>query len=222
MTEDDKLSQFVENATKGIEELNLGDHYYVMNAKMLTVDFRQSVEIKEYHKEELPFQFGPVEGSFSIANSNIRNLKGIPPHCYGSGISILGCELQSLQHHSFDPNFSTEIVIEGGHLTKIDVPINLPKGYIRITHTDITNLKDIHKVLRVRALRMFSNPIKSHVLGLLLIPELTSFTLDAYSINFDESLRAASKILQKHLDTRNILACQEDLIDAGLCEFAKL
>jgi len=65
------------------------------------------------------------------------------------------------------------------------------------------------------ALYASDNPIKSHVLGLLLIKGVTEVYLDNKQVK---------EILNRHLGKgrAGMLMAQEELIDAGLEEFAQL
>ena len=80
----------------------------------------------------------------------------------------------------------------------------------------LTSLHNIHKQIKHiggRANFTF-NPIKSHVLGLLLIDGLKNVLF---------SNKKVEAIINKHLAAdRDVFACQEELIEAGLEEFAQL
>jgi hypothetical protein len=57
-------------------------------------------------------------------------------------------------------------------------------------------------------------PIESHVLGLLLIENLKYVTLDNQKVK---------TIINKYLDgSRDVFECQQELMDAGLDEYAQL
>ena len=82
----------------------------------------------------------------------------------------------------------------------------------------LTSLHNVHKHIKTfkGSLISFShNPIKSHVLGLLLIDGLYGVILDNHEV---------SEIIDKHLEPgmRDIFACQEELIEAGFEEYAQL
>lgn len=79
-----------------------------------------------------------------------------------------------------------------------------------------TSLHNIHKQIKhISTIADFSaNPITSHVLGLLLIDGLTKVWLENKQVQ---------NIIDKHLKgERDVFACQEELIEAGFEEFAKL
>jgi hypothetical protein len=80
----------------------------------------------------------------------------------------------------------------------------------------LTSLEDIHKIFK-RINGRFTcreNSIKSGGIGLLLIEGLTSISAD----------QPAFEIIQKYLGQgkKGVLLCQDELIDAGYEEFAKL
>lgn len=78
------------------------------------------------------------------------------------------------------------------------------------------SLEGIHKhIKRVYGEIFFNNtPIKSHVLGLLKIKDLFRVILDNQEVQ---------NIINKHIrNGRDVLACQNELIDAGFEDFAQL
>ena len=80
----------------------------------------------------------------------------------------------------------------------------------------LTDLHNIHKQIRYigEFAIFFDNPIKSHVLGLLLINGLHKVFLDNLKVDY---------IINKHLaGDRDVFACQEELIENGFEEFAHL
>ena len=82
---------------------------------------------------------------------------------------------------------------------------------------ELTSLKDVHKhIAEIKGIfYAIDNPIKSHVLGLLLIKGLRVAQLDNTQV---------AEILNKHLGKGRVgmLMAQEELIEAGLEEFAQL
>jgi hypothetical protein len=60
----------------------------------------------------------------------------------------------------------------------------------------------------------YSNPIKSHVLGVMLIENIRLVHLDQ---------KPVQNIINTHLKTdRDVYLCQDNLIKAGFAEFAQL
>ena len=84
---------------------------------------------------------------------------------------------------------------------------------------NLTSLSGLDKVVPYKVIG-FENPqlIKSNVLSLLRIKQLVNIDLAG---SFDDNLEWFH-ILDNHLEDKDILQCQEDLIDAGLKDYAKL
>lgn len=83
----------------------------------------------------------------------------------------------------------------------------------------LTNLHNIHKIIKHVGgeMNFCNNPITSHVLGLLLIEGVTYVNLGS-----GRPKGMVEKIINKHLAERDVFACQEELIEAGLDDFAQL
>lgn len=88
----------------------------------------------------------------------------------------------------------------------------------------ITTLKDIHKKLDYcEKLYLAENPIKSNVLGLLKVNGLKEISLGGFVNKTDSDLRSIAQIIQKYLSNGgDIMDCQDELIDAGFGDYAKL
>lgn len=89
-------------------------------------------------------------------------------------------------------------------------------GYLSIQNNKLTSLQGIHKIIKEIGgnLYLSGNPIKSHMLGLLQIKNLRSIAFDHEEVE---------RIFNKYLDVRgDIMDCQEELMAAGLEEFAKI
>lgn len=90
-------------------------------------------------------------------------------------------------------------------------------GNFRCTVNQLTSLKDVHRIIHKITGTFYAtqNPIKSHVLGLLLIVDLANIQIDN---------KLVQKILNKHLGKgrAGLLLAQEELIELGYEEFAQL
>ena len=134
-----------------------------------------------------------VDGSFKCYRNRLTSLRGAPSHV-GSYFNCTNNELTSLEGapNSVDGNFYCAI-------------------------NKLTSLKDVHKhIAEIRGgIYACDNPIKSHVLGLLLIKGLRVAQLDNTQV---------TEILNRHLGKgrAGMLMAQEELIEAGLEEFAQL
>ena len=82
----------------------------------------------------------------------------------------------------------------------------------------LTSLKDVHKHIKSTSLLSArNNPIKSHVLGVLLIKDCVSFSIDNKEVQ---------NIILKYLPNirghKAVAECQDELIEADLDEYAQL
>jgi hypothetical protein len=99
-------------------------------------------------------------------------------------------------------------------------------------NNELTSLKDIHKQVKQMTgpIIVYSNPIKSHVLGVLYIKGCQKIIFDDSHNNFGPTLNAnlekLEMIMNKFLPNTNghegVLKCKFALQDAGLEEYAKL
>ena len=134
-----------------------------------------------------------VDGSFRCCRNRLTSLRGAPSHV-GSYFNCTNNQLTSLEGapSSVDGNFYCAI-------------------------NKLTSLKDVHKhIAEIRGgIYACDNPIESHVLGLLLIKGLRVAQLDNTQVE---------EILNRHLGKgrAGMLQAQEELIEAGLEEFAQL
>jgi len=103
------------------------------------------------------------------------------------------------------------------------------RGSIRLSHNLLTSLYNIHKHIKELdgVLNVFNNPITSNILGLLYIKGLKHIDVglpaEGRYTSQEKKLLDAIEIINKHLaGDRNIHFAQEELIEGGLSEFAKL
>lgn len=90
-----------------------------------------------------------------------------------------------------------------------------------LDHSPPISLKDIHKKIpRCEKIIFYSavNKIASNVLGLLNLKQLKHFHVWPRS----EKIPQWYEIVTKHFESKNILACQEELIDNDLKDYAEL
>jgi len=88
-------------------------------------------------------------------------------------------------------------------------------------NTKIKSLHNIHKQIKhIDDTLFMSSLVKSHILGVMFITGLKSIS---YTADATKSQKQAAVIINKHLaGDRNIHLAQEELIEGGLSEFAKL
>ena len=113
----------------------------------------------------------------------------------------------------FNGHFSCSIK----KLTSLKGAPSSVSGYFSCYNNKLTSLHNIHKQIKkiYRYANFIRNPIKSHVLGLLLIKGVTEVKLDNKQVE---------EILNRYLGKgrAGMLMAQEELIEAGLEEFAQL
>jgi hypothetical protein len=88
------------------------------------------------------------------------------------------------------------------------------------TNNPIVSLHGINEIVHSAAQIFLPDAVKSSILGLLLIDGLKAVYVSKF--NSPPQLGKALFIVNQHLGSRDLLACQEELIDAGLEEFAQL
>ena len=132
-----------------------------------------------------------VDGAFIACQNRLSNLIGGPKFVKGS----------------YDCSQNKLTSLEG-------VPKVIP-GFFDCSSNRLETLHDIHKQINSIYDTFYSsgNPIKSSILGLLMINRLS----------LSDGLGLPGEIINKHLFTdKDVLECQEELISNGYKEFAKL
>ena len=92
----------------------------------------------------------------------------------------------------------------------------IARGNLTCTHNELKSLEGIHKQIKILngTANFNGNDITSNVLGVMRIKGLVSVFFDNKEV---------SAIINDHLKKdRDIFACQEELINAGFEEYAKL
>jgi hypothetical protein len=179
-------------------------------------DWEQVKNTNKYDKTRL--------NATMFCNASITSLEGSPEHVTGSFYnnrtftkSLIG-----------GPKFVGEDFDTGDIITSLEgAPIHVGHKFI-MSSKYITSLEGIgNKFLcECEILRIETNSIKSNILGILLIKGLLLLMTDRI-ITTDTFISRprceALMIIDRHLNgDRDILACQEELISAGLKEYAKL
>lgn len=161
----------------------------------------------------------------------LTSLEGFPKHvdgrviCAGNWLTDLNGDLDEVTR-SFDVSSNRLTSLEGcPKLSGDHVTLNL-------FNNNLTSLRNIHKHIPRLDGRIIltSNPIKTHVLGLLLIDGLIEINYDdIFSVeSHDKELRRVVEIINRHLteDRRVSMArvnrCQDELIEADLEDFAEI
>ena len=153
-----------------------------------------------------------VTGDFYCYNNELTSLTGAPASV-GGDFSCYNNKLTSLT--GAPASVTGDFHCYNNQLTSLTGAPTSVTGNFNCQGNKLTSLKDIHKQIKSigETLYLSGNPIKSHVLGLLKIKRLKSVELDNKEVE---------KILNKYLPEGDLLDCQEELIDAGLDEYAQL
>lgn len=154
-----------------------------------------------------------VEGTFQCNNNQLTTLKDGPT---GIGKNYL-CHRNKLETLEGCP-----IIINGDFVCYSNKIISLKGAPDRIngnfdcSRNLLTSLKDIHELFgQIWGNVIFmQNPIKSHVLGLLLIPGIIRIYSDG----------EWGDIMNKYIGAgrKGMIDCQNELIEAGLEEYAQI
>jgi hypothetical protein len=143
--------------------------------------------------EGYPFK-DPYTGDFTYSSEHLTSLEGCPNVINGH----FYCSYNKLQSLQYCPQ-----VVKGGFYCH---------------YNNLQSLQNIHKYCKQIDVILWAhnNPIKSHVLGVMLIENLQYVILDQYQ----ESVK---NIINTHLETdRDVYLCQDDLIKTGFVEYAQL
>ena len=134
-----------------------------------------------------------IDVGIYCSHNELTSLEGAPSHVNGN----------------FDCSYNKLTSLEGA-------PSRVNGGFDCFDNK-LTSLKDVHKhITEIKGIfYALKNPINSHVLGLLLIKGITKVQLDNKQVE---------EILNRHLGRgrAGMLMAQEELIEAGLEEFAQL
>ena len=143
-------------------------------------------------------------------------------------VNILSAQNFKIHHDGFRDftglsctMISGDCTFEGSFSSLENLDIDCSKSLL-LRSKKLTNLSHISKhVKSCQTLRLFS-PIESHLLDALRIENLSVIEIPIHS-KFELRLSKAVEIINTYLDTKgDILDCQQELIDAGLKQFAQL
>lgn len=160
-----------------------------------------------------------VGRDFYCADNRLTSLKGGPikvGHAYNCGRN----ELTSLT--GVPAEIPHDFICDSNELTSLDGAPRRVGGDFVCNMNPIISLAGIGAYFKngwIARTLTIPECVESHVLGILLIPNLKE--VDSYDAT--DKLERAISIINKHLrDDRDILECQEDLRTAGLREYGRL
>lgn len=161
-----------------------------------TVDVAGDVILKSYKGSTLPVQFGIVHDGFSIQDSNLTSFVGAP-RSVGKWFNGVNTKVSSIA----------------------GMPSYIGQG-LGIWNTRIHSLSGIHKVVRVCKGHFSCNKNVTHILGLLLVKGIIEVNIDSGELG--ERNGPIDNIINKYLGTENVIMAQDELLDAGFIEQAKI
>lgn len=203
------------------------------------VDVHHGLALKHFSFEMLPIQFGRVDGFFSISEGPLKSLRGCPKivehsfMCqklkitdlvggpekiggnYTTGTNVLLKSLKGLEKcQGIERFFCTNSGISDlsyipEYVDSISVGNNV----------NLTSLHNIHLMLpNLENLFITCRHTKSHVLGILMLKKIIKLTAT------DPAVPKWFKILKEYSGKgrAGVLAAQEEMIEAGDTEYAKL
>ena len=140
------------------------------------------------------------DGDFVCSECNLTSLKGSPEEIKGD----------------FDCSGNN-------NLTSLEFGPKIVNGDYLCNGCNLTSLHNIHKYTQQISNKFFcgGNPIKSHILGLLLIKDLMEVACYEDDIMY-EPAQIINKYLEQPMSKQRMFDCQEELIQAGFKEYAQL
>jgi len=204
-------------------------NFYCSNNKLTSLQYcptkiNGSFSCSRNQLTSLQYCPSEVNGNFYCNDNQLTSLQYCPSEVKGH-FSCYKNRLTSLQYcpSKINGHFSCN----DNQLTSLQYGPSKVNGNFYCINNKLSSLKDIHKLFKNDGyikgnIAFYDNPIKSHILGLMLIPGLKSID-DIENIK-DEQLKLACTIINKHLSSgnRDLFACQEELIDNNLKDFAEL
>jgi hypothetical protein len=158
----------------------------------------------------------PWPGDFYCHTNQLTSLEGAPASVGGDFVCSYN-KLTSLEGApaSVDGYFSCH----NNELTSLEGSPASVGGHFVCTKNKLTSLEGIHKILKSMNGTFFAyeNPLKSHVLGLLLVKGCKEVVLDNKVV--DEVL---NRYLPNTRGSKAVIEAQSELLDLDLEEFAQL
>jgi hypothetical protein len=157
-----------------------------------------------------------VGGHFRCSFNNLTSLEGAPSSVDGY-FDCSNNKLTSLEGApaSVGGNFECST----NKLTSLEDAPSSVDGYFSCSFNNLASFEGIEKILKKMDGNFYAegNPLKSHVIGLLLMPGCKEVDIDNKQVE---------EILNRHLKSpfgkRRFFDCQSELLDANLDDWAKL
>ncbi len=185
---------------------------YNTHLQDFVINVHESVDLPK-EVDQLPYRFGVIKGGFNCSYSKIKSFENFP--------TIISGKL-TLNHTHINPTTLTHMI----HADRII----WRAGFNRATET-FAYPDGIDHCFQYFDTRYFECNVHPHLLKMMLIKNLVKvYVLDIASINIDNTKKVfdnvlsestCTKIINDHIETKDILVAQEQLIDAGFVKFAK-
>jgi hypothetical protein len=185
------------------------ENYTIRPDGVVDVD-GDGVRLGQFTGDILPIQFGKVSGDFDCSHTNLTSLRGSPQfvggnfNCASTNITSLIGSPQSVGGWFYCVRTNV-ISLEGA-------PQSIG-GTFNCCDTNIASFHNAHKQIKHIGGKFYSNK-GTHLLGLLVIDGIPSFDID--------DMGPIDKIFNKYAGTGDIISAQDELIDAGFIEQARL
>jgi hypothetical protein len=163
-------------------------------------------------------EYGPSEvgGNFWCSNNKLTSLEYCPSEV-GGDFSCYSNKLTSLEYCPSEVGGSFDCY--NNKLTSLEYCPSEVGGSFWCSSNKLTSLKDIHKQLTKMKGKFDAsqNPIKSHVIGILLVEGCIGLLIDNKKVE---------AIINKYLPNKEgkagFMKCKHELLDAGFDEYVKL
>lgn len=166
---------------------------------------------------ELSYKGAIVKGDFICFDTQIISLEGAPVWVGGN----FDCSHTKILYlHGAPQHVGGNFRCPGTKIKSLERAPQYIGGLLDCYGTKITSLHNIHKQIKHIGEEFHLNSkITSHVLGVMLIKGLKKIVFPIHSQNQTQ----VENIINRHLaGDRNAHDCQEELLEAGLVEYAKL
>ena len=206
-----KIQNLIENQEKKLGDLKINGLIIAPNG-VRRENWRGRLSC--YDKQLTSLEGAPkhIVGSFWCNGNQLTSLEGAPNRVIGD----FWCSNNKLTSLEGSPlEVGGEYSCRDNQLTSLKGAPARINDRFWCNNNQLTSLEGIHEqIVEINGHANFErNPIKSHVLGLLVIKGLKSIKFD------NEQL---TDIINKYLPLGDIMECQNELIDAGLEEFAQI
>jgi hypothetical protein len=173
--------------------------------------------------KKLTVRFRKVTGDFSLTScANLVSLEGCPEEVTGDFVIYQNTQLTSLKHMPKKVGGD----LKGFGNSKMTSLEGLGDIGGEIILSACTTLRSISEIKKATRLDISGCPLITNMLYLFKIKGLIHVTVWNKNISqtdHERKMKRLQEILNKHLaGDRDIMECQEELIEAGLEEYAKL